>query len=246
MIAKFIAASALQYQICSDQQPHHTNKKMTIALSTFTNLPTDRQETVVMAAAEEFALKDYESASLSEIIKRIGIAKGSFYRYFDSKLSLYRYVLNYGVQLRLQHEGSFLGKPVEDFFDLLVTNFQAKLAFDLQHPLFGALSYKVLQEQHEEVRATQQELKKQILDVLNDMLKEQQRRGVVRKDIDREMMAYSIFQLQAGMYDYLAYRYGIDIAANIRERKPILELGDKKILKVAREIAEMLKHGIAA
>lgn len=216
-----------------------------IALTTFTNLPEDRQEAIVYAAAEEFALKDYESASLSEIIKRIGIAKGSFYRYFDSKLSLYRYVLNYGLQLRLQHEGRVLNIPIDDFFAALVQNFQEKLAFDLKYPLFGALSYKVLQEHHEEVRPTQQELKRQIFGVLKGMLKEQQRCGLVRKDLDLDLMAHSIFQLQAGMYDYLADRFQIDIWANIRARKPIVELADKEVLKVAREMAEMLKNGIA-
>ncbi|MCU0426241.1 MAG: TetR/AcrR family transcriptional regulator [Candidatus Kapabacteria bacterium] len=215
-----------------------------IALSTFTNLPPERQEAVVMAAAEEFAMKDYESASLSEIVKKLGIAKGSFYRYFDSKLSLYRYTLNYALQLRLQHEGKVLQKPLNDFFELLVENFQEKLAFDLKYPLFAALSYKVLQEQHEDVRETQHELKNQILELLVTMLKEQQRRGIVRKNIDIRLMAFSIFTLQAGMYDFLAYRFGIDIRANIRERKPMLELSNKDVRKVAKEMAEMLKNGI--
>jgi AcrR family transcriptional regulator len=216
-----------------------------IALTTFTNLPPDRQEAVVMAAAEEFALKDYESASLSEIIKKIGIAKGSFYRYFDSKLSLYRYVLNHSLQLRLRHEGRVLNQPIDNFFEILVINFQEKLAFDVKYPLFSALAYKVLQEQHEEVRPTQQELKHQIFEVLREMLKEQQRRGLVRKDLDLNLMAHSIFQLQAGMYDYLADRFGIDIRANIRERKPIVELSEKQVLAVAKELAAMLRSGIA-
>ncbi len=215
-----------------------------IALTTFTNLPQDRQEAIVMAAAEEFAFKDYESASLSEIIKRIGIAKGSFYRYFDSKLSLYRYVLNYGIQLRLKHEGSILKEEQGDFFELLVRNFQEKLAFDLKYPLFGALSYKALQEQHEEVRETQKELRNQIVSVVVQMLEMQQKRGVIRADIDTQLMAHSIFHLQAGMYDYLSYRFGIDIRANIRERKPIVELGKKQVLKVAEELASMLKIGM--
>lgn len=217
-----------------------------IALSTFTNLPPDRQQAVVMASAEEFALKDYESASLSEIIKRIGIAKGSFYRYFDSKLSLYRYVLNYALQLRLQEEGNVLNTPVEDFFEALAQNFREKLAFDLKYPLFSALAYKVLQEQHEEVRPTQQELKRQIFEVLKGMLKEQQRRGLVRKDLDLDLMAHSIFQLQAGMYDYLADRFQIDIRANIRAHKPIVVLTGEEVLTVAREMASLLKSGIAS
>ncbi len=217
-----------------------------IALSTFSNLPDDRKEAVLVAAAEEFALKDYESASLSEIIKNIGIAKGSFYRYFDSKLSLYRYVLNHGLQLRLQHEGKILHEPVQDFFELLVRNFQEKLRYDVQHPVFAALAYKVLQEQHEDVRETQKELKGHITTVLVGMLKEQQRRGIVRKDVDVRLMAYSIFQLQSGMYDYLADRFDIDIRANIRERKPIVELSEKKVLKVAQELALLVKRGISA
>jgi hypothetical protein len=103
----------------------------------------------------------------------------------------------------------------------------------------------VLQEQHEEVRPTQQELKRQVFEVLKGMLKEQQRCGLVRKDLDLNLMAHSIFQLQAGMYDYLADRFQIDIWANIRARKPIVELADKQVLKVAREMAETLRSGIA-
>jgi AcrR family transcriptional regulator len=46
----------------------------------------------VNAALEEFSGNDFESASLSDIIGRLGIAKGSFYRYFESKEALFDYL----------------------------------------------------------------------------------------------------------------------------------------------------------
>jgi AcrR family transcriptional regulator len=153
-------------------------------------------------------------------------------------------VLNYVLQLRLKYEGQILNKPVDDFFEALVTNFQQRLQFDLKYPVFGALSYKVLQEQHEDVRPTQIELKRHIVSVLTALLEDQQRRGFVRADIDTRLMAHSIFVLQSGMYDYLASRFGIDIRANIQTHKPVLELTDEQVSGVARELVALVKSGI--
>lgn len=52
-------------------------------------------------AEELFAEKNYYSASVSEIVLRAGISVGTFYIYFNDKLSLYKYmVLQYGRRLR--------------------------------------------------------------------------------------------------------------------------------------------------
>ena len=63
-----------------------------VALKTFKNLPPERQEEIILVSLEEFALHEYETASLSAIISKLDLAKGSFYRYFENKHRLLIYI----------------------------------------------------------------------------------------------------------------------------------------------------------
>ncbi|MFW5967826.1 MAG: TetR/AcrR family transcriptional regulator [Persicimonas sp.] len=60
-----------------------------MATSRFDNLDEKRQEMILEAAADEFAAKGYEGASINQIIERAGISKGSMYYYFEDKADLF-------------------------------------------------------------------------------------------------------------------------------------------------------------
>jgi len=62
---------------------------------TFFNLNKDKQNRIILAALEEFALSGYENTSLDNIIRRAGISKGGLYEYIDSKEDLFQYGLEY-------------------------------------------------------------------------------------------------------------------------------------------------------
>ncbi len=68
----------------------------------FDKLGPDKQETLLSAAADEFAEHGYRAASLNRIIERAGSSKGSFYYYFDDKADLLRTVLNRAVMQTLE------------------------------------------------------------------------------------------------------------------------------------------------
>ena len=71
-------------------------------LQTFLNLPEERRKMILDVAFEEFALHEYKVASIGNIIKKLEIAKGSFYRYFENKKALYFYLLDYAGKLRFE------------------------------------------------------------------------------------------------------------------------------------------------
>jgi hypothetical protein len=52
---------------------------------TFSNLPEEKRQRILRIAIDEFADNDYDSASVSRIVARAGIAKGSFYQCFVDK-----------------------------------------------------------------------------------------------------------------------------------------------------------------
>ena len=61
---------------------------------TFLNLPEEKRETIMNAAVEEFAEYGLENASTNRIVKNSGIAKGSFYQYFEDKQDVFMHMLD--------------------------------------------------------------------------------------------------------------------------------------------------------
>ena len=50
--------------------------------------PDERRSELIACAQHLFYTKGYESTSVSDIVKEVGVAKGTFYYYFDSKLAI--------------------------------------------------------------------------------------------------------------------------------------------------------------
>ena len=61
---------------------------------TFFNLPEEKRDTIINAAVDEFAEYGLENASTNRIVKASGIAKGSFYQYFEDKQDVFMYLLS--------------------------------------------------------------------------------------------------------------------------------------------------------
>lgn len=71
--------------------------------ATWWNLEVPKRQLIIDACLSEFAAYNIESASLSTVVKALGIAKGSMYQYFTDKEDLYLYMLKYAHdQLSMQ------------------------------------------------------------------------------------------------------------------------------------------------
>lgn len=69
---------------------------------TFWNLPEEKRQNLIDIAVEEFANNDYDNASISRIVARAGIAKGSIYQYFADKHDLFLFLLDLSNRKRLE------------------------------------------------------------------------------------------------------------------------------------------------
>ncbi len=83
----------------------------------FDRLEEERQERILGAAAEEFAARGYESASLNRIVERAGESKGSLYYYFEDKTDLFSTVVERATARMLGLVGGFtLGSLTAETF----------------------------------------------------------------------------------------------------------------------------------
>ena len=90
---------------------------------TFFNLPKEKQQRILKAAAQEFSQVGLNEASIAKVIRTADISRGSFYQYFRDKEDLYYYYFQtlkrsghrYLIQTIEDNDGDLFA-GVEDYF----------------------------------------------------------------------------------------------------------------------------------
>lgn len=156
---------------------------------TFFNLEPDKRQAVIKAAVEEFAQLPFEQASLTKIVEKCGIAKGSMYQYFEDKRDLYLYV----VDLAYEQKRDYVRKAFEkggDIFSVLEEYYLESYSFARDHPLFHQVANKFWDSKAE---ALQSELEKGRLSRSHDFaqfLDDAMTQGKVNKALDPEAVFF--------------------------------------------------------
>lgn len=102
---------------------------------TFFNLPEDKRERIVTASIEEFAEHYYHKASISRIVKNAGIAKGSFYQYFEDKKDLFKFIIEKIGERKMEYlapEMSSIDRS--DFFQVVRSMYISGIKFAMENP----------------------------------------------------------------------------------------------------------------
>ena len=214
-------------------------------LQTFYNLPQERQKEILDIACKEFALHEYNVASLGSIIKESGVAKGSFYRYFKDKKDLYFHLIEYTEGLRMVQLEHLISEPEIDFFKILTRNFAMKVRFDLEHPVYSGFQYNLIQEKNnEEIGNVQLLIKKRVMNLVIQIIRPFVDSGQFREDISIDDLAYLIVQVQWGMFDYIEMKYNINFRENIKSGKPIFQISEETIVSDVSSFANLILSGI--
>ncbi|MDN6731778.1 MAG: TetR/AcrR family transcriptional regulator, partial [Atopostipes suicloacalis] len=62
--------------------------------NTFLNLKEEKKQRIIEAALAEFSRVTMNEASVTNIVKKAAISRGSFYQYFEDKEDLYQYLVS--------------------------------------------------------------------------------------------------------------------------------------------------------
>jgi len=213
-------------------------------LKTFTNLPEARRKEIFAACMEEFVQNGFQGASLSRIIRRLGLAKGSFYRYFESKRSLYADLIEYASASTSHIIKETFSKPAEDILDTWVEFYLACARQDNSDPLLGYFGYRLSLDKNNPILGdVPLETLKKGTALLRDLFLRHQREGRIRADLDVERMIFVLLKVQSGFIEYLGLKHGIDFEDNIRRGKPLFPLSEEILRGELEGFARILKSG---
>lgn len=118
---------------------------------TWWNLDEIKRSQIISATLHEFATHQYDDASLSAIVKQLGIAKGSMYQYFADKQELYQFILQYAYDT--MHTQIAAHMPIQllahaDMFAVLRGHMDALSMVALHHPQVIQLIHRSIAETH--------------------------------------------------------------------------------------------------
>ena len=108
---------------------------------TFLNLPEEKRKAFIETALDEFANNDYNNASVSKIVVKAGIAKGSVYQYFEDKQDLFIYLLDVANQEMLANiTQTPPPDPNADFFETLRWQMSVAVQAAVKYPVHSNLA----------------------------------------------------------------------------------------------------------
>jgi AcrR family transcriptional regulator len=155
---------------------------------TFFNLPQEKRETIFNAAVEEFAEYGLENASTNRIVKNSGIAKGSFYQYFEDKQDVFIHMLDVIEQKEREF---FKDKPPPgnnmDTFHFFRWMVKIGMEFGLSHPRMIQAAWRVLLGEGLYYGKNFNQYREKTKQVLTEMIQHAIERGEVDPSVDVEL-----------------------------------------------------------
>lgn len=217
--------------------------------ATFFNLPDAKRQRIVELAIEEFASHPYRQASISRIVARAGIAKGSLYQYFADKLELYRWLVLDVANAELDgYVASQNIPPDADFFTRLQLVSLANLQFYHEKPHMARLAASLLDAGNDpEVSTTLAAHRNIITERLQNMVERAKASGELRPDLDAMIAAQVIIAvLGDALTNILLNRMNSDLFTMISHPERLPSLEPEVVVELVAHTLNILRMGMAA
>ncbi len=202
---------------------------------TFFNLPQEKQNHILDISLEEFYNQGYEKASISRIVETAGIAKGSFYQYFEGKEDLFRHF----VQVAREKQLLFVNKLMEGtgdlpFFQLLELLLNGGLTFRKENPRLALVIERFMRSSDAALKEIIMGENVKVSDQFNQqILAEAAAKKEIRPVLNIAFTAHMMTGLSQSMVDYLN-----------SQNQELSTMDEKDFSLLVDEVLIFLKHGL--
>jgi AcrR family transcriptional regulator len=216
---------------------------------TFLNLPGDKRERIVELAIEEFADQPYAQASISRIVQKAGIAKGSFYQYFEDKLDLYRWLLlDVVAHRKLAYVEARMPPQSGDTFELLEEMMVAGIEFGIENPRLSRVAEWTFHRSPDpELTAFVKEVEDLGAKNFRRFLVAARDRGELREGLDLDLAGAMIAaMLTKGLDVAMKQRFGADLWELCTKPRLAKKIPKAERARLAHDVAELLRNALGS
>jgi len=203
---------------------------------TFLNLPEGKRKAFIEIALDEFANNDYNSASVSKIVEKAGIAKGSLYQYFEDKQDLFMHLLDVSNQEMMGYiQQSAPPDPNAGFFETLRWQMSATVQASLKYPIHSKLARRAYSSPLPFRDAVLEKAKKVREEHFQGMVAQAQSSGYLDPGLDPAIVSFMIQGLMNDLGPFLQSKFG-------NREGDWVELPE--VGEVFDQVIEVLKNGL--
>lgn len=212
---------------------------------TFHNLPDEKKEKIKNAFLREFAVHPYDKASLSSVVKSLGIAKGSVYQYFDDKLDLFIYLIEECSAVKMKYIGHLKRKDFPDFWTYFRALYKEGVNFDLENPLESHFLHSLNDNLNSpSVKEIYDEMLTNIIAGFEKMAKHEVESGHFRDDIPIQTMGFFLYKSGRAINEQLEVTGVINPKESITKEKPVYERKVGELMQTVDNYITMLQQAL--
>lgn len=189
---------------------------------TFFNLKKEKRDKVIQGLLEEFTYHNFDDASLSAAVKKIGIAKGSIYQYFEDKKDVFFFLIEHCGEIKKEFLKDINREDYEDFW----TYFRAvyDYGYDMleNYPLESAFLHLLIDNMNSpSLEGIFSMMKKQAVDQMIIWVKPEVEQGHFRNDISIRELSFYLYTVSSSIIDYLKEFQDLDIKEKAKQKEPV-------------------------
>ena len=213
--------------------------------ATFINLKAEKKKQFTDAFLREFAVKSYDEASLSSVVKALGIAKGSVYQYFDDKLDLFNYLVGESVAVKMKYIAHLKRADFPDFWTFYRSLYEHGVNFDLENPLQSHFLHNLTNNINSpSVKGLYQQMLDQTVAGFEQMVSDEVSIGKFRDDLPAKTMAFFLYKSSLAINEELELRGIINPRQSIIDNKPVFWQKAKVFLEMVDDYITMMKSAL--
>jgi AcrR family transcriptional regulator len=213
---------------------------------TFFNIAPQKRTRIIQTALQKFSTHNYTAASLSQIVKEAGIAKGSMYQYFTDKRDLYMYLIDYANNMKFDFI-SEEAEPQDDFFDFYRELMRAGALFDLTHPLISRFLVNVTNQPVSlEASEGSQLLMDRLGEFIENLIRTAKEHHHIAEKVDPDMAVYMINHITMTFVIYLDSKYSLSLISRQENKEYPLPLPMETVENEVDKLVEFLGGGLRA
>ncbi len=209
---------------------------------TFFNLPEEKRKQILDVVIDEFAENDYDSVSISRIVARAGIAKGSFYQYFAGKEDLYAYLLGLLVEAKTQFMSLDHPDPQHiGIFAYLRWTVEIGVAFQVRYPQLSRVGLRMVNG-GPTPRGFEAQTRQMSVDFYRRLVQVGQAQGDIAPDVAPDLAALVFDAALTGASRHILERMETEGLASLREGRALLE--SPRVKELLNQLLNILEHGL--
>ncbi|MFM2308840.1 MAG: hypothetical protein RLY87_961 [Chloroflexota bacterium] len=212
---------------------------------TWTKLDEHKRDRIIQEALTEFAQYPYAQASITAMVRRLGIAKGSVYQYFEDKEDLYVamvHIAHERVHVALRTRIPLALYREADVFTLLRRYFAESVSVSLDYPVEAALIQRSLYDTSPSapaVRALADHIQRSFVEeVVSSAIQSRS----LRDDVDTRVSVFVLESVLARMIPYMQMHIASDAHATEQE----VTQSAAQIVRFFDDLVAVLNSGLQA